>query len=48
MLMNLDLVFAYEMLCAIWYYLYYLKKHEKHPWKCVIFSKVAGWNLQLY
>ena len=25
-----------------------LKKHEKHPWRSVTFSKVAGLNLQLY
>ena len=24
------------------------KKHEKHPWRSVNFSKVAGLNLQLY
>ena len=30
------------MLHAIWYTLYDLKKREKHPWRCVTFSKVAG------
>ena len=24
------------------------KKREKHPWKSVNFSKVAGFSLQLY
>ena len=24
------------------------KKREKHPWRRVNFSKVAGFNLQLY
>ena len=24
------------------------KKGEKHPWRSVNFSKVAGWSLQLY
>ena len=24
------------------------KKHEKHPWRSVNFSKVAGFSLQLY
>ena len=24
------------------------KKHEKHPWRSVIFSQVAGSSLQLY
>ena len=24
------------------------KKREKHPWRSVNFSKVAGWSLQLY
>ena len=24
------------------------KKREKHPWKCVTFSKVASCSLQLY
>ena len=33
--------------CAIWYRLYNLKR-EKHPWKSVTFSKVAGFCLQLY
>ena len=30
------------MLCAIWYHLYNFKKREKHPWRSVTFSKVAG------
>ena len=25
-----------------------LWKREKHPWRKVTFSKVAGWSLQLY
>ena len=24
------------------------KKREKHPWRSVNFSKVAGWSVQLY
>ena len=24
------------------------RKHGKHPWRSVTFSKVAGFNLQLY
>ena len=28
--------------------LYNLKKREKHSWRCVNFSKVAGFSLQLY
>ena len=24
------------------------KKHEKHPWKSVTFSKVTGFSLQFY
>ena len=34
------------MRCAIWYHLYNLKKREKHPWRSVNFSKVAGFKLQ--
>ena len=30
------------MLCTIWYHLYNFKKCEKHPWRSVTFSKVAG------
>ena len=32
----------YVMCCAVWYHLYNLKKREKHLWKSVTFSKVAG------
>ena len=32
------------MRCAILYQLYNLKKHEKHPWKSVNFSKVVGFK----
>ena len=35
-------------LWPIWYHLYNLKKREKHPWRSVTFSKVAGWSLRLY
>ena len=28
--------------CAIWYYFYTFKKHEKHPWRSVTFSKING------
>ena len=31
------------MLYAIWYALHF-KKGEKHPWRCVTFSKVADFN----
>ena len=30
--------------CAIWYHLYNLKKHEKHPWRSATFNKVAGFQ----
>ena len=30
------------MLCATWYYLYNLKKREKHPLRSDTFGKVAG------
>ena len=29
-----------------WYHLQNLKKHAKHPWRSVTFSKVAGLSLQ--
>ena len=32
-------------LCAIWYHFYNLKKHEKHPWRSVNFSKVVTFSL---
>ena len=38
----------YVMRCAIWYRLYNLKivkNREKHPWRSVNFSKVAGFSL---
>ena len=28
-----------ETLCAVWYHFYNLKNMEKHPWRCVTFSK---------
>ena len=31
------------MLYAIWYALHF-KKREKHPWRCVTFSKVADFS----
>ena len=34
----------YVILYAIWYYLCNLKKVEKHPWRNVNLSKVAGFN----
>ena len=36
----------YVMPCAIWYHWYNFKKREKHPWRSVTSSKVAGFNLQ--
>ena len=38
---------SHVMLCAIWYNLCNLKEREKHPWRSVTFSKVAGFRLQL-
>ena len=32
------------MLCAIRYHLYNFKKREKHPWRSVTFSKIAGFK----
>ena len=32
----------YQMLYAIWYNMYNLKKREKHAWRSVTFRKVAG------
>ena len=34
-------VFLFVVDCAIWHHLYNLKR-EKHPWRSVNFSKVAG------
>ena len=34
----------FVMRCAIWYHSYNLKKREKHPWRTVNFSKVAGFS----
>ena len=38
---NMNLV-LYKMLSAIWYHLHNLKKHEKHQWRSVTFSKAVG------
>ena len=37
---------TYAMRCAICYHLYNFKKPEKHPWRSVTCSKVAGFNIQ--
>ena len=37
-----NLFLLYEMIYAIYYHLY--KRREKHPWRSVTFSKVAGWT----
>ena len=34
--------FSYLMFCAIWYHSCNFKQCEKHPWRSVTFSKVAG------
>ena len=36
---------TYVISCAIWYRLYNFKKREKHPWRSVTFSNVAGVKL---
>ena len=38
----LTFLFYFAMRCAIWYHLYNFKKSEKHSWRSVTFSKVAG------
>ena len=35
------------MLCAVWYHLNNLKKHEKHPQRSAIISYVAGRKVTL-
>ena len=39
---------VFVIICANWYHLYNLKKGEKHPWRWVTFSKVAGSSLQFF
>ena len=38
---------AFVVRCAIWYHFVQFKKREKHPWRSVNFSKVAGSSLLL-
>ena len=40
----LTFLFYFAMHCAIWYHLYNFKKSEKHSWRSVTFSKVAGFS----
>ena len=44
-------IFAYSLICGALRDLVrfaQFKKREKHPWRSITFSKVAGWSLQLY